>query len=139
MVRADETRAGGSHAATGRDCHSRRCRSRGCGDDDDEAAGDTERYCQLTRELDKAGEDAFAPLEADETATEEDFADAGRRFFDEHRDDFNELRQTAPEEIREDVTVLLDGMKARAGGEEPPPEADAAEGRIQEFEAQNCS
>ena len=63
----------------------------GCGDDDDEEAN-VERYCEIVQELDEAGSEAFAELEGDESATEEDFAEVERQFIEDHQDDFDELR-----------------------------------------------
>jgi hypothetical protein len=112
----------------------------GCGDDDDEAHGDPDRYCELSREMDQAGDEAFAELEEDEDATEQDFARAERAFLEAHSDEFDEIREVAPDEIRADVDTLLDAVRARAqGSEESSPEADEAEQHVTEFEDQNCS
>ena len=40
-------------------------------------------------------------------ATEEDFAAAERQFLEDHEEDIAELRRVAPEEIADDVEVLL--------------------------------
>ena len=112
----------------------------GCGDDDDEASS-VERYSELVQELDEAGSEAFADLEEDESATEEDFAEAERRFVDDHQDDFDELREVAPDEIADDIEVLLAAQEERAAGgeqEEASDEVVAAEERVGAFEASNC-
>ena len=114
----------------------------GCGDDGDgSAAGDVERYCALVAELDEAGSEAFAALEEDETATDEDFAEAERQFVQEHREDFEELRRVAPKEVADDVDVLIAAQEARAsGGEQEETSGDVAiaEERVSEFEVENC-
>jgi hypothetical protein len=116
----------------------------GCGDDDDttEASGDVDRYCELVAELDEAGSDAFAELEADDAATEADYARTERQFIDDHADEFDELREVAPEAIADDLEVLLTEQEKRASGgdqEETSDEAEAAEERIGEFEEKNCA
>ena len=77
-----------------------------------------ERYCALVQALDAAGTDAFAELEADESATDEDYAEVERQFIEDHQDEFDELREVAPQEIADDVNVLLDALKERAAGGE---------------------
>lgn len=112
-----------------------------CSDDgdDDEATGDVDRYCELTAELDAAGSEFFADLEADESATDEDYAQAEADFIEAHQDDFDEILEAAPEEIRADLEVLLDAQDRRAEGDnEPPAGADEAEERILDFEAESC-
>lgn len=101
-----------------------------------------ERYCALVQELDEAGADAFAELEADESATDEDFAAAERQFIEDHQDKFDELRDIAPEEIANDVDVLLAAQEQRAAGgeqEDVAPEVAAAEERIGAFEDEHCT
>jgi major membrane immunogen (membrane-anchored lipoprotein) len=114
-----------------------------CGDDDDgEASGDIEAYCALVAELDEAGSEAFAPLEEDDSATEEDFAAAELQFIEDHADDFDDLRDIAPDEIAEDIETLLDAQEDRASGgeqEEASDEASEAEERVVAFEEENCS
>ena len=117
----------------------------GCGDDDDGEGvgdgGDLERYCELVDELDAAGTEMFAPLEADENATEEDFEEAERQFVEDHEDDFDELREVVPDEIADDIEVLLDAQDERASGgdqEETSDEAATAEERVEAFETANC-
>lgn len=115
-----------------------------CGNDDGDDAqvssGDVERYCELTKQLDEAGSEAFDQLEDDEQATDEDFARAMEEFNEAHADEFQELRRVAPEEIRSDVKRMLDGIQAGAHAEEQPDEDLAeAEERVQAFEEDNCS
>ena len=114
----------------------------GCGDDDDSSSGeDVERYCELIDELDQAGDEAFADLEDDADATDEDFAEAERQFIEDNEESFDELRDVVPEEIADDLDVLLEAQADRAAGgeqEEASKEAETAEQRIGEFEADNC-
>jgi len=112
----------------------------GCGDDDngegDAAAGpDLERYCQLTAELDRAGEEAFQ-----RQATEKDFEAAEKELVESHQAEIDELEQVAPEEISEDVETLSNGLRARAGLGPAVDEAEekAADKRVEGFEKQNC-
>jgi hypothetical protein len=116
----------------------------GCGDDDgDEGAPDAtasvERYCELTRELDRAGEEFFEDLEKDPDATPKDYQAAERQLVEESEESLDELQDVAPAEIKDDVAILVQALSARAGLEaEVPPNAEAAETRITKFEKQNC-
>jgi hypothetical protein len=113
----------------------------GCGDDDagDARVGDPARYCALTAELDALGESIFGALPR--TAGPEEFAVAERELVRRAGDRLEELERVAPEEIRADVPVLIEGLRARAGiqdaevGEE---EAAAAERRILAYEERAC-
>ena len=117
-----------------------------CGGDDDEAAdptasADIGRYCELTKELDDAGSEAFRELEQDSEATQKDFEEAEADFVRQHEAELDELAEVAPEEIQDDVPVLLAGLRGRAGLEEQPPddpELKKAEKAITRFERQNC-
>jgi hypothetical protein len=104
------------------------------------AAGDTERYCALTREMDAAGSRFFARLERKENATAADFEAAERRFVERFAPQFEEIQQVAPAEIRADVETLLAGQRARAGLGRSVSEAEAgaAERRVQRYERRNC-
>ena len=117
-----------------------------CGDDDDEAAettasADVDRYCDLTKQLDEAGSEAFRELEQDPNATEKDFEEAEADFVRQHEDELDELAQVVPDEIEEDAQVLLASLRGRAGLEEQPPdedEAEKAERAVTRFEKRNC-
>jgi hypothetical protein len=101
-----------------------------------------DRYCELVLALDMAGAEAFAELETDTTATDEDYAAAERQFLEDHQEQFDELRRVAPEEIASDVGVLLDAQEERAAGgeqEEVSDEVEAAEERIGAFEDEHCT
>lgn len=112
----------------------------GCGDDEEDA-GDVERYYELTRELDEAGTEHFEALEVDESATEDDFAEAERQFVEDNEDRFDELIESAPEEIRADVDTFLGAMRSgelsAEGG--PSDDAIAAEEAIVAWEEANCT
>jgi hypothetical protein len=113
----------------------------GCGDDGDDAAGDVDRYCELVDELDAAGSEAFAEVESDESATEEDYAAAEAEFVEANESSFEELREVAPEEIEDDIATLLAAQDERAaGGEQEEMGADVAEAeeRVVTFEEENC-
>ena len=101
-----------------------------------------ERYCQLVDELDQAGTEFFAALEENESATDEEFANAEQQFLEENADDIEELREAAPVEIADDIDVLLAAQAQRAAGgdqEESSEEAAAAEERVLNFEDANCT
>jgi hypothetical protein len=117
----------------------------GCGDDDngesdDVAGADLERYCQLSADLDRAGQEAFQKLEKDPQATEKDFEAAEKEFVESNQAQIDELEQVAPEEISKDTETLLNGLRARAGLGPEVDEAQekAAETRVTSFEKQNC-
>jgi hypothetical protein len=117
----------------------------GCGGDDDdgegtdEASSGLERYCELSRELDEAGSEKFEALESDPNATRADFEAAERELYEENETRIEEAQEVAPEEISDDVAVLVQALRARAGlGGEVPAGAGDADRRVQEFEAENC-
>jgi hypothetical protein len=111
-----------------------------CGDDATEAS--VEAYCDQSAELDEAGGEAFSALEEDPDATEQDYLDAEKEFIEDHRSELEELRDVAPDEIRDDVDTLIQGLldivdtgeDAREGNEE----FAAAEERVVAFEDANC-
>ena len=111
-----------------------------CGGDDDEstAVAGAERYCELSEELDAAGRQQFAELERDPGATEADFQAAEREFFETHASEIEELERSAPDEVAKEVGVVIDGLRARSQGDEPPAGLDEAEARIDEYENQSC-
>jgi hypothetical protein len=117
-----------------------------CGDDDDDgadttASADVGRYCELTKQLDEAGSEAFRELEQDPEATEKDFEEAEADFVRQNEAELAELAELAPKEIQDDVPVLLAGLRGRAGLEEQPPddqEVKRAERAIARFERENC-
>ncbi len=117
-----------------------------CGDDDDDAsdgtevaAADTERYCELSAELDRAGQAQFESLEQDPNATEADFEAVEREFVETYEDEIDELQEVAPDEIAGDVALLVEGLRARAGlGGEEPGGIGKAEERLDQFETQSC-
>lgn len=104
------------------------------------AAGDVQRYCALTKELDAAGEEIFGALGED--ASPEEFEAAERRFVERHARELDELLRVAPARLKPDVETLLAGMRQRAGlrsgVEVSEREASAADERIQAFERREC-
>jgi hypothetical protein len=101
---------------------------------------DPDRYCELVAELETAGGEAFDAIEADEDATEEDFAAAGKQFAEDQSERFDELVAVAPEEIADDVELLIQSIRAQSGldDEVDQEEAAAAEERITAWEEENC-
>jgi len=122
-----------------------------CGEDDNDtaassatttvaAAGDADRYCALTRELDRAGERFFASLGED--SRPEEYEAAERRFITSFAGKLEEVEQAAPREIDEDVDTLLAGQRRRAGlptaTNVDEATSSAAEKRIRAWEQRNC-
>src|SRR5688572_3492808 len=103
-------------------------------------AGDAERYCALSREMDAAGTKFFARLERKENATAEDYEAAERRFVERFAPQFDAIETAAPAEIRDDVAILLAGQRQRAGlgGSVDEADAGAAEKRVQAYEKRHC-
>ena len=111
----------------------------GCGDEDPEVAGDPVRYCALTAELDALGESIFGALPR--TAGAAEFAAAERLLVRRAGERLDELERVAPEEIRADVPVLIEGLRMRAGiagADVGEAEAAAAEERIVAYEERAC-
>ena len=114
-----------------------------CGGDGGGAAAtgpDPERYCELVSELEDAGSEAFDAIEEDEDATEEDFAAACKQFAEDQSEKFDELVAVAPEEIADDVELLIQSIRAQSDLAEPvdQEEASAAEEDITAWEEENC-
>ena len=108
----------------------------GCGDEGEESQGDVERYCELGQQI----EVEFSALELDESATPADVARMRLDFIEAHQDDFDELRDVAPDEVREDVEFLRQAERQLAeGGDASLPEAQEAEDRVAEFDTEYCS
>jgi hypothetical protein len=118
----------------------------GCGDDDEEepaqpeATADVDRYCELARQLDKAGDKVFARLEEQE-ASRNEFKEAEAELFRTNEAEIEELQQVAPPEIQADVETLVARFQARAGlGDDAPTvkQREVAEERVTQFEEENC-
>jgi hypothetical protein len=105
-----------------------------------EQTGNVTRFCELTAELDEAGSKFFAKLEKDDNATSKDYEDAEKAFAEAHEADFTELVAAAPAEVKDDVTVVLASISARAGlgPKVPQKDATAAEDNLLKFEDANC-
>jgi hypothetical protein len=90
-----------------------------CGDDDDAASGDdTEAFCDIARELD----------------AQEDFPNVEQQ---------NEYKDAAPEEIREEATLVADAfIEATEEGDVfaafEDPEVEEAFGTIEPYETEEC-
>ena len=110
----------------------------GSASDSAAGAGDTGRYCELVEELDALGEQIFADVPQD--ASPEEYMRREQMLVEQGAPQLEELEEVAPEEIREDVGVLLDDLRERAAtGQSPDAEAaQSAEGRIRAFEEENC-
>jgi nitrous oxide reductase accessory protein NosL len=118
----------------------------GCSEEDQAAAaessatdtGDTERYCELLAEINGAAEQVFADVP--ENPSDEQMMAAWQRLLDEADEQFAEMQEVAPEEIREDNATFVADLRARATtGVSPDPEAaQAAEERERAFQDENC-
>ena len=84
----------------------------GCGDDGEESRGDVGRYCELVHEV----EVEFSSLDIDESATPDDVARLRLDFIEAHQDEFDELREVVPDEIREEVEFLRQAERQLADG-----------------------
>jgi hypothetical protein len=107
------------------------------------AAGDPERYCALTREMDAAGTKFFARLErkqGKEEPTAEDYEAAERAFVKRFASQFEAIEEAAPAEIRDDIEILLAGQRQRAGlgGSLDQAQVSAAERRVRRYERRRC-
>ena len=119
-----------------------------CGNDDqpsstdagqEEQEGDLARYCELVAQIDKAAAEISAELQKKKNPTKKDLNKAERDFFAEYGDEVDEIAETAPAEIADDVATLVAALKARTGGPKVDPEdASAADQRVAEFEDKNC-
>lgn len=101
---------------------------------------EADRYCELTQQLDRAGEQEieidFEAATPDPEAVQAEFSD----FLADNSDDIEELERIAPPEISDDVAALTESMRTVAEtGELGAFDASAeAEERIREFENQVC-
>ncbi|MGH9001370.1 MAG: hypothetical protein ACRDY7_18500 [Acidimicrobiia bacterium] len=100
------------------------------GDDDGGSASGVERYCELAAELD----DAF-PEEID-ADTPEEVTKVLEDFLDEHGDDLDALADSAPDEIKSDVTTAVDAIKKAAQGDLSAANLDTS--KVDEFDQENC-
>jgi hypothetical protein len=108
----------------------------GCGDDDDEAAGgNVERYCELSDSLDES-----FPEDAD-ADTAEELAEVWRSHFEEFEDEYNEIVEAAPEEIKDEAAKAIDILKRVADGDMKAfedPDAEKISEVLDEFDSENC-
>lgn len=104
------------------------------------AAGDVNRYCALTRQLDAEGEQFFTDLDEDSSPSE--FQAAERRMVEHSADELDELQRVAPGQIKSDVRKVVAALHERAGLQPQitvsEAEASAAEKRVMAYEKRNC-
>jgi hypothetical protein len=102
-------------------------------------AGDADRYCELTTELEALGEQVFADVPQD--APPEEYVRREQQLLDQASAQLDELVEVAPDEISDDVGVYLADMRERAatGQSTDGDAASAAEERILAWEQENCS
>ena len=116
------------------------CGDEGESSDTTAASADLDRFCELGRQLDEEGTKVFGELEQDKNATQEDFEQAEADFIEDNAAVLDEVTQVAPEEIKDQVEVLVQAQRARAGlGDEPEGDEQKAEQEIQKFESENCA
>lgn len=107
----------------------------GCGDDDGSAAaGDgVEAYCEAARRLD-AATDELLGTEAD---TEAEIVAGFKRLFEQHGDDLQELVDTAPPEIKDDVAKGVEAFRKAGEGDFSGMNSFDDE-KISDFDAEHC-
>jgi ABC-type glycerol-3-phosphate transport system substrate-binding protein len=112
------------------------------GDDSSDAAADggTSRYCELNTKLEAAADTAFGGLTQD--SSEDEVANAFRNFLDANEDDINAYTEAAPQEIKAELTTLIDAQRdvAESGdlSQLESGEIDAADAKVQAFDDENC-
>lgn len=108
-----------------------------------ERAPSVERYCEVVAEADAAGTAHFAALEAREDATEQEYEEAERSFLEEYRHLFDEILTVVPDEIADELALLLRSQRERAGLGTGEPLSDetvqAAEEGVLAFEDERCA
>lgn len=100
---------------------------------------DPEPYCDLTRQLEKAGQKAFSTL--DRNATNADYEAAERNFVLDNNDLLDELLTAAPPDLSHDVETILAAMRQRGGLEDSgvtEREANQADQRVRAWEKKHC-
>lgn len=100
---------------------------------------DPQAYCDITRQLEDAGEEAFADLDRDSTDAEYEAAE--RSFVVDNEVLLDELVAAAPSELTDEVETLLTAMRQRGGLEDSgvtQREASQAEEQILAWEKKNC-
>lgn len=107
----------------------------GCGDDDgSSAAGEgVEAYCEAARRLD-AATDELLGIEAD---TQEEIVTGFKRLFERNGDDLQDLVETAPAEIKEDVAKGVEAFRKAADGDFSGMNSFDDE-KISAFDAEHC-
>lgn len=96
-------------------------------------------YCELTRRLEAAGQEAFADL--DRRATAAQYRAAERSFILANRSLLGDLGPSAPARLADEVETFLAAMRQRGGLEDSDVSqraATAAERRILAFEKRHC-
>ncbi len=111
----------------------------GCGDSVEDrggqrASGDAQRYCELSEQLDAAGEEFFAPL--GENPTPEQVRAVTERFVAANAGTLDELVRVAPSAIARDVRTFTDAFRA---ADRDNPAAQQAEERVMAWEEENCA
>ena len=100
---------------------------------------DAKPYCDITRQLERAGEEAFSTL--DRSATKAEYASTERTFIVDNEDLLNELVAAAPADLTEQVETFLAAMRQRGGlgdSEVTQREARSAEKDVVTWEKEHC-
>lgn len=93
--------------------------------------GDVKKYCEISNKLD----DAF-PEDA-EAETPEEIAAVFKKFIDDHADEFEQMKNAAPNDIRPEVEAALAVFDDVAGGDLSGLE-DFDTTKVDDFEEENC-
>lgn len=101
-------------------------------------SGDVDRYCTLTEDMNALGKEIFADVPEDATA--EQVMALQQQLVDRGAAILEEMEEVAPEEIREDVAVFNDDLRARAATGQSADEeaAAAAEESSRAFADEHC-
>lgn len=101
---------------------------------------DVERYCELSQQLDRVGEQEldvdFESATPDPETVQAEFSD----FVAAQDDRLDELQRVAPEEISDDVDTLVEALReiGDTGDLSAFAEVSDAEERITQFEQEQC-
>jgi len=120
----------------------------GCGRDDDtrEAApaapprGDLQRFCNANEELQRSADRFFSKRLGRGEPSPAEMKQAHLDFIERSRSQIAEVEQAAPNAVRNEVALVLDGMRAQAGlAKVDEREVDAADKRLTRYGKEKCS
>lgn len=108
-----------------------------CSDDGDGGdvglSADEARYCELTDEVEAAGEEAFSSLGED--ASDEETAVAQKALIEDVDDELDEMVEVAPDEIAADVEAFVEFFRASMRGQDTEQVSDE---EVLAWEEEHC-